>query len=54
MLRRGINEASPDKAVLAVLINVMYIDETQENYEEYQPELFNRDIIATICQEMTL
>ena len=36
------------KAVLGVLTELKYIDETQEGYEEYNVNAFSRDIIALV------
>jgi hypothetical protein len=37
------------KAVLGVLTELKYIDETQEDYEEYDPQnIFQRDLVAHV------
>jgi hypothetical protein len=50
------------KAVIAVLTNTKHIDETQDDYEEYNADIVhNRDIIAnlrslitSVCSELYL
>ena len=49
------------KAVLGVLTELKYIDETQEGNEEYNPGVFSRDCIAlvrsmvsVVCFEVSL
>jgi hypothetical protein len=41
------------KAVLGVLTELKYIDETQEGYEEYDLNTFSRDCIALIRSMVT-
>jgi hypothetical protein len=37
------------KAVIGVITNLEYIDDTQKNYEDYDPDQhISRDVIATI------
>lgn len=36
------------KAVLTAITNLKYVDDTVENYEDYEPSIFNPDCIATI------
>lgn len=42
----GVNLAC--KAVLGVLTELKYVDETQEGYEEYNPNTFDRDCVALV------
>jgi hypothetical protein len=36
------------KAVLNAITNLKYVDDTVEDYEEYEPSVFGRDCIATV------
>lgn len=36
------------KAALAAITSLSLVDDTKENYEDYEPTSFNKDVIATI------
>ena len=36
------------KAVLASITNLQYIDDTAEDYEDYEPGIYSRDVIAIV------
>ena len=36
------------KAVLAAITNLVFIDDTVENYQDYEPSVYQKNCIATI------
>ena len=36
------------KAVLEAITNLKFVDDTVEDYEDYEPSGFSRDVIATV------